>query len=266
MKPAVLGPLRTELVRTERASDVSIPVKYEELLAGFMAETMTGAGGGAGVTALGGACGVASRLGTADIAGGEPGGGKSSLRRSFISSDAGACSAAFRCFRRRKTTKTVNASSVMIRTGIMTAAKMSPRGGPPPDGSSPSPSPLPGPGVFVTAPLPSLKPPIPVAVMTAPFEYPPELGNVVHDVLSDVLAEFVPDADADAGGIADVYTGPLNAADEPDCGPVLVATVGSSEAVVGCVMPINAEVVAAAVCGWGTESWPSVPWRASGAS
>lgn len=61
MKPAVLWPLRTELVRTERASDVSIPVKYAELLAGFIAEMMTGGGGVAvvavGVTTLGGACG-----------------------------------------------------------------------------------------------------------------------------------------------------------------------------------------------------------------
>lgn len=62
MKPAGLWPLRTEFVRTERASDVSMPVKYEELFAGFMAETMTGGGAGTGVTALGESCGEGSRI------------------------------------------------------------------------------------------------------------------------------------------------------------------------------------------------------------
>lgn len=150
MKPACLGPLRTEFVRTERASEVSIPVKYDELLAGFIAETMTGGGGVAGVTALGGACGgVGSRLGTGGSPGGGPGGGKSSLRRSFISSDGDAFSASLRCFRRRRTMKTVIASRVITRSGIITAAKMSPSGGPPPDESPP----LFGPGGFVTPPL-----------------------------------------------------------------------------------------------------------------
>lgn len=84
---------------------------------------------------------------------------------------------------------------------------------------------------------------------------------VLLHVLFDGLAEFVPDA------AADVDAGTAGVIDCPDVAPVALVAAGMS-AVVDWVMPIATDSLVGAVAGCvcGTESWPSVPWRASGGS